>query len=119
MEVTLDSPTQQRVDQWLGGNYDAATKETIQHLIDSGNVTELTDSFYRDLEFGTGGLRGVLGVGSNRMNRYTVGAATQGLSNYINAAFPGEDCSPPCCWAWPTCAASTTCPSSAPSSSTR
>ena len=93
MEITLDSPTQQRVDKWLSGNYDAATKESIQQLIDSGNVTELTDSFYRDLEFGTGGLRGILGVGSNRMNRYTVGAATQGLSNYINAAFPGEDIS--------------------------
>lgn len=93
MTTSLDSSTQQRVDQWLGGNYDAASKESIQHLIDSGNITELTDSFYRDLEFGTGGLRGVLGVGSNRMNRYTVGAATQGLSNYINAAFPGEDIS--------------------------
>lgn len=93
MELALDSSTQQRVDKWLSGNYDAATKESIQHLIDSGNTTELTDSFYRDLEFGTGGLRGILGVGSNRMNRYTVGAATQGLSNYINAAFPGEDVS--------------------------
>lgn len=93
MEVTLDSPTQQRVDQWLNGSYDADSKEAIQHLIDSGNMAELTDSFYRDLEFGTGGLRGVLGVGSNRMNRYTVGAATQGLSNYINEAFPGEDIS--------------------------
>ncbi|GAB2581677.1 phospho-sugar mutase [Spirosoma areae] len=93
MTTALDSPTQQRVDKWLAGNYDAATKESIQHLIDSGNVTELTDSFYRDLEFGTGGLRGVLGVGSNRMNRYTVGAATQGLSNYINAAFRGQDIS--------------------------
>ncbi|WP_080057053.1 phospho-sugar mutase [Spirosoma aerolatum] len=93
MTTALDSSTQQRVDKWLSGNYDAATKESIQHLIDSGNTTELTDSFYRDLEFGTGGLRGVLGVGSNRMNRYTVGAATQGLSNYINAAFPGEDVS--------------------------
>ncbi len=93
MTTSLDSPTQQRVDKWLSGNYDAATKESIQHLIDSGNITELTDSFYRDLEFGTGGLRGILGVGSNRMNRYTVGAATQGLSNYINAAFPGEDIS--------------------------
>ena len=93
MTTALDSSTQQRVDKWLSGNYDAATKESIQHLIDSGNVTELTDSFYRDLEFGTGGLRGILGVGSNRMNRYTVGAATQGLSNYINAAFPGEDIS--------------------------
>jgi phosphoglucomutase len=90
---TLDPTTQQRVDKWLSGPYDAATKESIQHLIDSGNTTELTDSFYRDLEFGTGGLRGVLGVGSNRMNRYTVGAATQGLSNYINAAFPGVDIS--------------------------
>ena len=93
MTTALDSSTQQRVDKWLSGNYDTATKESIQHLIDSGNVAELTDSFYRDLEFGTGGLRGVLGVGSNRMNRYTVGAATQGLSNYINAAFPGEDIS--------------------------
>ncbi|GAB3643113.1 phospho-sugar mutase [Spirosoma arcticum] len=90
---TLDSPTQQRVDQWLSGPYDAESKASIQHLIDSGNTTELTDAFYRDLEFGTGGLRGVLGVGSNRMNRYTVGAATQGLSNYILAAFPGEDIS--------------------------
>ncbi|AQG79554.1 phospho-sugar mutase [Spirosoma montaniterrae] len=87
---TLDTATQQRVDQWLGGNYDADTKASIQHLLDSGNYTELTDSFYRDLEFGTGGLRGILGVGSNRMNRYTVGAATQGLSNYINAAFPDQ-----------------------------
>ena len=90
---TLDSTTQQRVDKWLSGPYDADTKATIQKLVDSGNTTELTDSFYRDLEFGTGGLRGILGVGSNRMNRYTVGAATQGLSNYINAAFPGIDIS--------------------------
>jgi phosphoglucomutase len=93
MTTAFDSSTQQRIDQWLKGNYDADTKEAIQHLLDSGNTTELTDSFYRDLEFGTGGLRGVVGVGSNRMNRYTVGAATQGLSNYINAAFPGEDIS--------------------------
>ena len=90
---TLDSPTQQRVDQWLSGSYDADSKAAIQKLIDEGNTAELTDAFYRDLEFGTGGLRGVLGVGSNRMNRYTVGAATQGLSNYILAAFPGQDIS--------------------------
>ena len=90
---TLDSPTQQRVDQWLSGPYDAETKASIQKLIDEGNTAELTDAFYRDLEFGTGGLRGVLGAGSNRMNRYTVGAATQGLSNYINQAFSGQDIS--------------------------
>ena len=90
---SLDSTTQQRVDQWLNGPYDADTKADIQHLVDSGNTAELNDAFYRDLEFGTGGLRGVLGVGSNRMNRYTVGAATQGLSNYINQAFPNQDIS--------------------------
>ncbi len=90
---SLDATTQQTVDHWLSGPYDADTKATIQKLIDDGNTTELTDSFYRDLEFGTGGLRGVLGVGSNRMNRYTVGAATQGLSNYILAAFPEQDIS--------------------------
>lgn len=89
--VSLDPSTQERVDKWLDGNYDADTKSAIKQLIDAGNTTELTDSFYRDLEFGTGGLRGVLGVGSNRMNRYTVGAATQGLCNYINATFPGQD----------------------------
>jgi len=90
---SLDATTQQNIDHWLSGPYDANTKATIQKLIDEGNTTELTDSFYRDLEFGTGGLRGVLGVGSNRMNRYTVGAATQGLSNYILAAFPEQDIS--------------------------
>ncbi|MBC7569058.1 MAG: phospho-sugar mutase [Spirosoma sp.] len=90
---SLDATTQHNVDHWLSGPYDADTKATIQKLIDEGNTTELTDSFYRDLEFGTGGLRGVLGVGSNRMNRYTVGAATQGLSNYILAAFPEQDIS--------------------------
>ncbi len=89
--TTLDPSTQERVDKWLNGDYDPDTKAAIKELIDAGNSTELTDSFYRDLEFGTGGLRGVLGVGSNRMNRYTVGAATQGLCNYINATFPGQD----------------------------
>nr|WP_290936955.1 hypothetical protein [Haliscomenobacter sp.] len=63
----------------------------IQALLDANNDTELTDSFYKDLEFGTGGLRGIIGVGSNRMNRYTVGAATQGLANYLNQCFPGQE----------------------------
>jgi len=74
----------------LEGNYDAETKASIQALIDAGNETELTDAFYKDLEFGTGGLRGIIGIGSNKMNRYTVGAATQGLSNYLNKTFPHE-----------------------------
>ena len=79
-----------KVSSWLNGDYDIDTKQSIQQLIDEGNDTELTDAFYKDLEFGTGGLRGLIGIGSNRMNRYTVGTATQGLANYLNKAFPNE-----------------------------
>lgn len=88
MSTGLDAMTIQRVKTWLAGNYDADTKHAIQSLLDANNETELTDSFYKDLEFGTGGLRGIIGVGSNKMNRYTVGAATQGLANYLNINFP-------------------------------
>jgi phosphoglucomutase len=88
MSNAIDAPTRQRIQSWLDGNYDAETKAAIQSLLDSNNDTELIDSFYKDLEFGTGGLRGIIGVGSNRMNRYTVGAATQGLANYLNQSFP-------------------------------
>lgn len=80
-----------KVSSWLNGDYDIDTKQSIQQLIDEGNDTELTDAFYKDLEFGTGGLRGLIGIGSNRMNRYTVGTATQGLANYLNQAFPNEE----------------------------
>ncbi len=72
----------QRAEVWLNGNYDEITKSNVQQLIDN-NPDELTDAFYRDLEFGTGGLRGIMGVGTNRMNKYTVGMATQGLANYL------------------------------------
>lgn len=74
---------------WLNGNYDAATKETIEKL-QKDNPTELEESFYRNLEFGTGGLRGIMGVGTNRMNKYTVGMATQGFANYLKKSFEGE-----------------------------
>jgi phosphoglucomutase len=77
----------QKANEWLTGKYDDKTKEKVRQLINNDDNTELIDSFYRDLEFGTGGLRGVMGVGSNRMNIYTVGAATQGLSNYLKIAF--------------------------------
>jgi len=86
----LDPAVQQKVNSWLHGSYDASTKKEIQNLIDQGANTELTDSFYRDLEFGTGGLRGTMGPGSNRINKYTIGAATQGLSNYLKKTYPGE-----------------------------
>ncbi len=72
---------------WLDGNYDAETKEAVRIMMKAEDKTELIESFYRDLEFGTGGLRGIMGAGTNRMNIYTVGAATQGLSNYLKAQF--------------------------------
>ncbi len=78
-----------KAQQWLDGAYDAQTKATVKELMDN-NMQELVESFYKDLEFGTGGLRGIMGVGSNRMNIYTVGAATQGLSNYLKKSFSGE-----------------------------
>ncbi|MBB6004789.1 phospho-sugar mutase [Arcicella rosea] len=93
MIASLDALTQQKVDTWLSGNYDAETKSKIQQLLDEGKETELTDSFYKDLEFGTGGMRGEMGVGSNRMNKYTVGSATQGFANYLKANFSGESIS--------------------------
>ena len=76
-----------RANLWLEGNYDAETKAEVKKLMDSSDKSELIECFYKDLEFGTGGLRGIMGVGSNRMNKYTVGAATQGLSNYLLKEF--------------------------------
>src|SRR6478609_8000950 len=81
---------QDKINTWLNGNYDSQTKEEIKKLQSENKSEELADSFYRELEFGTGGLRGTMGVGSNRMNKYTVGAATQGLANYMKKNFPGE-----------------------------
>ena len=79
----------QKANEWLTGNYDNKSKEEIRLLLNNEDNTALIDAFYRDLEFGTGGLRGIMGVGTNRMNIYTVGAATQGLSNYLKIAFAG------------------------------
>mgnify|MGYP003375396169 CR=1 FL=1 len=75
---------------WLDGNYDEETKRQIVELRDS-DPAGFEDAFYRNLEFGTGGLRGIMGVGTNRMNRYTVGMATQGLANYIGKHCTGND----------------------------
>ncbi|MCH5346622.1 MAG: phospho-sugar mutase [Muribaculaceae bacterium] len=72
---------------WLGEGYDAETRAEVKKLLESEDATELIESFYKDLEFGTGGLRGIMGPGSNRMNKYTVGAATQGLANYLKKNF--------------------------------
>ena len=72
---------------WLGDGYDEETKAAVRAMLDNEDKTDLIEAFYKDLEFGTGGLRGIMGAGTNRMNIYTVGAATQGLSNYLKKAF--------------------------------
>lgn len=79
-----------KVNIWLGNGYDNETQSEIRRLMNE-NEAELVESFYRNLEFGTGGLRGIMGVGTNRMNRYTVGSATQGLANYLHKNYAGED----------------------------
>ncbi|WP_295767846.1 phospho-sugar mutase [uncultured Mucilaginibacter sp.] len=86
----LDPAILDKANAWLKGNYDADVKQQVQKLIDDKAYTDLTDSFYKDLEFGTGGLRGLMGPGSNRINKYTIGAATQGLANYLKKTYPGE-----------------------------
>ena len=82
----MDATIRAKVNQWLQGNYDEATKKEIQYLLEN-NPDELTEGFYKSLEFGTGGLRGIMGVGTNRMNKYTVGMATQGYANYLIQQF--------------------------------
>ncbi len=86
----MDAAIQEKVDLWLTGNYDEATKQEIIRL-QKENPGELTESFYRSLEFGTGGLRGIMGAGTNRMNKYTVGMATQGYANYLKRSFPNTE----------------------------
>ena len=73
---------------WLSDQYDEATRAEVKQMLEAEDPTLLIESFYKDLEFGTGGLRGIMGAGTNRMNIYTVGAATQGLANYLKEAFP-------------------------------
>lgn len=89
--TTLDPMIIAKAESWLNSDIDEKSKSDIRLLLDSHDHTELIDSFYRDLEFGTGGLRGIMGVGSNRVNVYTIAMATQGLANYLLQSFPGED----------------------------
>lgn len=87
MDNQLLKEVEAKAQTWLDGNYDEETKQTIRKMMEAEDKTELIESFYKNLEFGTGGLRGIMGVGINRMNIYTVGAATQGLSNYLKKQF--------------------------------
>ena len=77
----------EKAEKWLSDSYDAETRAAVRAMLDNEDKTDLIESFYKDLEFGTGGLRGIMGAGTNRMNKYTVGAATQGLANYLNLNF--------------------------------
>ncbi len=82
----MEATTLKRISDWLSGNYEQSVKEEITRL-QKENPAELEDAFYRNLEFGTGGLRGIMGIGTNRMNKYTVGMATQGFANYLKKSF--------------------------------
>lgn len=86
----MDDAIQEKVNTWLNGGFDQETKEEILRL-QKENPNELTEAFYQDLQFGTGGLRGIMGVGTNRMNKYTVGMATQGYANYLKQTYPDKD----------------------------
>jgi phosphoglucomutase len=86
----LETSVLNKINHWLQGNYDRDTKKEINALLNSESFTELNDSFYKNLEFGTGGLRGTMGPGTNRINKYTIGSATQGLSNFLLKKYPGE-----------------------------
>jgi len=92
MSISIDPQIMKVAEQWLKEPYDTSTQNEVRKLIEH-NPAELTESFYRNLEFGTGGLRGIMGVGTNRMNKYTVAKATQGLANYMKKVFGNENLS--------------------------
>ena len=85
----MDPKIIERAKSWLTEQYDEETRKSVQNMLDN-DPNELTESFYRNLEFGTGGLRGIMGAGTNRMNIYTVAMATQGFANYIKKMHPGK-----------------------------
>src|SRR5437763_4333615 len=86
----MEAAIEKNVDKWLNGAFDEEVKKQIREL-KKANPDELADAFYKNLEFGTGGLRGLMGVGTNRMNKYTVGMATQGYANYLKKSFPNQE----------------------------
>lgn len=88
--MKLDQKIQDKINYWLSDSFDEESRNNLKKMVDANQKEELIDAFYKDLEFGTGGLRGIMGVGTNRINKYTLGAATQGLSNYLKKQYPGE-----------------------------
>ncbi|MFN8887189.1 MAG: phospho-sugar mutase, partial [Cyclobacteriaceae bacterium] len=90
--MDLLSISRSKAEKWLqSSTIDSTTKEEVKKLLTDSNPKNLIDSFYKELEFGTGGLRGIMGVGANCINQYTIGAATQGLANYLNQSFPSTE----------------------------
>jgi len=89
----MDKAIKEKANKWLNSNIDQDAKDDIIRMLDNPDQSELIDSFYKDLEFGTGGLRGIIGIGSSRINKYTVGAATQGLANYLISCYPDQEIS--------------------------
>ena len=91
MDQELIKQCEAEAQKWLSPAFDAETQAEVKAMLDNEDKTPLIDAFYQNLEFGTGGLRGIMGAGTNRMNKYIVGMATQGFANYINKAFAGKD----------------------------
>src|SRR5258706_5637012 len=87
----MDAAIKSKINTWLNGNFDEATKNEIKKLLGENNENELTEAFYKNLEFGTGGLRGLMGAGTNRINKYTIGMATQGFSNYLKKTYGDQE----------------------------
>src|SRR5580765_846404 len=90
--MDMDAAIKAKIEAWQNGNYDPEVKNEIARL-QKENPEQLADAFYKNLEFGTGGLRGIMGVGTNRMNKYTVGMATQGFANYLKKNFANQEIS--------------------------
>ena len=88
--MEINKPILEKVNVWLASPFDSQTQDAVREMMTS-SPKELEDSFYRNLEFGTGGMRGIMGPGTNRINKYTIGKATQGLSNYLKDVFKGEE----------------------------
>jgi phosphoglucomutase len=86
----MDAAIAQKAQSWLSDAYDEATRNAVRDL-QANHPDELAEAFYKNLEFGTGGLRGIMGTGTNRMNKYTVGMATQGYANYLKKSFPSQE----------------------------
>ena len=91
MDQELIKMVTDKATEWLSPAYDEETQKEVRAMLENEDKTPLIDAFYRELEFGTGGLRGIMGAGSNRMNIYTVGKATQGLANYLNECFKDKE----------------------------